>query len=332
MMKFKNLLFTILLVFLFVEVVIVFPNHLAKNNNEPPPAPKVVVDPNAPPKKEEPIPLKADQKVSGMHLVESQSGKRDWELFAQSASGSQGSGSWNLKQVRALFYNSEKVEFTVTGDEGSIDSKTKNLSIRGHVVTQSANGYSFETPSIEYQSTIRQISCPEEVVMKGPHDKDGDGLHLKGSDMIVEVDKSLMHIRGHVTAEKEIKDKKKVEIQADSAEFSGKNRQARFIKNVTVNYEKMKIEGPEANFMYKPGQNILDTIQFKGGVKVADANKFASADNLNVDLLENKLTFRGKPKIIQDDDELTGDEIIFLDGGKRVKVNKVRARVESEKP
>lgn len=332
-MRLKNLFLTGLLIFLFVEVLVVFPNRLAKNAEPPPPPPaEKVYDKDGKEVEPPPPPMKADQKVSGMHLVESQSGKRDWELFSQSAEGSQGSGTWKLNQVRALFYNKEKVEFTVTGDEGSVDSKTRDLNIRGHVVTKSANGYSFETPSIFYRSGSRLIQSPDEVVMKGPQDKDGEGFYLKGSDMVVDVDKSLMQIRGQISAQKEIKDHKKVEIAAAGAEFSGKNREARFFPNVVVNYDKMKIEGPEAKFVYQDKTNLLSSIQFKGGVKVADVNKFASSDTLNLDLLENKFTFHGKPKVIQDDDELSGDEIIFLDGGKRVKVEKVRARVESQKP
>lgn len=332
-MRLKNLLLTGLLIFLFVEVLVVFPNHLSKTS-EPPPAPvaEKMYDKDGKEIEPPPPPLKADQKVSGMHLVESQSGKRDWELFSESAEGSQGSGAWKLNKVRALFYNKEKIEFTVTGDQGTVDSKTRDLNISGHVVTKSANGYSFETPSIIYRSGTRLIQSPDEVVMKGPQDKDGAGFFLKGSDMVVDVDKSVMQIRGHISAEKEIKDHKKVEISAAGAEFSGKNREARFFPNVVVNYDKMKIEGPEAKFMYQEKTNLLSSIQFKGGVKVADFNKFASAETLNLDLLENKFTFKGKPKVIQDDDELTGDEIIFLDGGKRVKVDKVRARVESQKP
>lgn len=331
--RLRNVILTTLMVFLFVEVLIIFPNRLEKN-----PEPEaerrttlskdVLQDSDTPSNEDAGGGVKAEQRMKGVHLVESQKGKRDWELFSESATGSQGKGTWNLKQVRVLFYNMEKIEYTVTGDEGAIDSKTKDLRIRGHVVTKSANGYIFETPSIFYSAYDRRIESPEQVVMRGPRDGNGEGLRLRGSDMLVHVDQSRMLIRGKVTAEKELKDQKKLLVEADSAEFSGKNREARFIGKVSLTYNKMKIEGPEAVFGYSKNADILSTVQVLGGVKVSDVDKFASSDRLDVDVLQNILTFRGKPKIIQNDDELTGDEITFLDGGKRVKVNRVKARVE----
>lgn len=325
-MKLKNLVFTALLVFLFVEVLIIFPGKLEKMREADVPPPEVTEE-NPPPENNSVL---AEQKMKGVHLVESQSGKRDWELFSERAEGSQGSGSWNLKKVRVLFYNKEQVEFTVVGDEGSLDAKTKDLSIRGNVVTQSANGYSFRTSSIFYYSQKRRIESPQEVVMRGPADKDGEGLLVRGKRMTVNVDESKMEILDQVRAQKDVNGGKKLEIMANGAEFSGKNRQARFLGNVTMNYEKMKVQGPEAKFVYQKDQDLISSIEVMGGVKVSDVNKFASSETLHLDVLANQFTFRGKPKVVQNDDELTGDEIIFLEGGKRVKVEKVRARVEGE--
>ncbi len=329
--RLKNIIYTLLLVGLFVEVLIIFPDRLEIPSE--PEAPRITRSgeelSSSDGFQEQPESnVQSEQKMQGVHLVESQQGRRDWELFSASAEGNQGKGSWNLKKVRVLFYNQEKVDYIVTGDEGSIDSRNKDLYIRGNVITKSANGYTFETASIYYNSAERVINSPELVTMKGPGDERGSGLILKGTHMQVTVDDNRMIIHKNIVAEKQIKNNKKFQVVADSAEFSGKNREARFLGKVSINYDKMKIEGPEASFLYNKGANLISSIQVKGGVKVSDADKFASSENLDLDVLNNKFTFRGKPKVIQNDDELTGDEIIFLDGGKRVKVEKVRARVE----
>lgn len=354
MAKFKNIFYVVLLLFLFVEVLIIFPDRLEKSAakereqaraqrlargepEEDPADPSAAGQDATDSKEKKPDEKKstsgvAEQRMKGMQVVESQGAKRDWELFSVAAeSGQNGQGKnagWNLHQVRALFYNNEKVDFTVTGDEGSVDPNTKDLKIRGHVVTKSANGYTFETPSILYNAGTRIIESPEQVVMRGPSDENGEGMFLKGAAMIVYVDSSRMLINSTVTAEKNMKEKKKLSIRSDKAEFSGKNREARFMGNVAMNYDKMKIEGPEARFVYQANKDVLSTILVQGGVKVSDVDKFAVSENLNLDVLANKFTFRGKPKIIQNNDELVGDEITFLDGGKRVKVDKVRARMD----
>lgn len=333
MKNIKNLIFIGLLIFLFVEILIVFP---AKLEHEDDKAVRARVEEQERKKlenqgKEEDTSTLAEQRMGGVHLVESQSGLRDWELFAKSAEGSQAAGTWKLHDVRVLFYNKEKVEFTVTGDQGSIDAKSKDLSIIGNVTTTSVNGYSFQTPSVFYSSVKRQIESPEQVTMKGPKDTTGDGMILKGRRMLVLVDDSKMFIKEQVTGRKPMKEGKAFDIVADGAEFSGKSREAKFLGKVRMSYDGMRLEGPEASFLYGGGQEILKSVAVKGGVKVSDADKFATSESVDLDLLANKYVFKGSPKIIQNNDELSGEEIVFLDGGKKVKIERVRAKMENKK-
>lgn len=338
MTKFKNLIFAALLVLLFVEVLIVFPSRL-EHEDEAEVRARVEAQEKLAKEKEErlkrgekvdePSNL-AEQKMQGVHLVESQQGNRDWELFSERAEGSQGGAAWKLVNVRVLFYNKEKVEFTVTGDTGTIDQKTKDLSVVGNVTTRSENGYSFQTPSIYYSAKTRMIESPEQVLMQGPKDSAGAGMFLRGNRMKVFVDQSKMLILDKVTAQKPEKEGKKIEVTADGAEFSGKNREAKFLGSVRMTYDNMRLEGPEASFLYAKGEDVLKSIAVNGGVRVSDATKYATSESVNLDLLANRYTFKGRPKVIQNNDELTGEEIIFLDGGKKVKVERVRAKVENK--
>src|ERR1035438_7228560 len=94
----------IFLILLFIEIWIGFPVSLEKNAESSPLSGDIT------PKSA------ADKHMEGVHYSESRSGNRDWELFSETAEGSEGSGEWDLKNVRVLFYSSDKVEFTVTGD------------------------------------------------------------------------------------------------------------------------------------------------------------------------------------------------------------------------
>lgn len=336
--KLKNIIFITLLGLLFVEILIVFPSRLEHEDEA---AVRARVEAQAKVNKEREERIKrgekveephsvADQKMGGVHLVESQQGSRDWELFSQAAEGSQGAGNWKLHRVRVLFYNKEKVEFTVTGDTGTIDSTTRNISVVGNVITRSENGYLFRTPSIYYNTKTRIIESPEEVEMRGPPEGAMAGMELKGRKMKVFVDQSRMVIQENVSAEKPHKEGKKFQIVSDGAEFSGKNNEAKFLGAVRMNYDNMRLEGPEASFLYNKGANILSAVEVRGGVKVSDVDKFATSEKVNLDLLADRYVFQGRPKVIQNNDELTGEEIIFLDGGKKVKVERVRARVENK--
>jgi LPS export ABC transporter protein LptC len=327
MKNLKNILFVVLLVFLFVEVLIIFPSKLEHKEDEPPASYYKNAKNGKPPKDE---PSQAEQRMQGVHLVETQQGSRDWELFSAAAEGKQGKGAWELKDVKVLFYNKEKISFTVTGDLGSIDGKTKDLRIKGNVVTKSENGYVFKTSSIYYNSGKRQILSPEKVSMLGPKDEMGEGFALEGRNMLVLVDDSQMTMNQDVRGSKKFKGGKDFLISADRAEFSGKSRQAKFVGSVEMKYANLVLRGPAAVFQYKGNTDLISYIQMQGGVKVSDADKVATSDTVDLDLFKNIFTFRGKPKVVQGEDELSGEEIIFLDGGKKVKVDKVRARMEKK--
>ncbi|MGZ3743095.1 MAG: LPS export ABC transporter periplasmic protein LptC [Pseudobdellovibrionaceae bacterium] len=318
MKNLKNILFIVLLVFLFVEVLIIFPGKLEHKEEETPAA--------LPPTSD----TQPEQKVKGLHLVETHLGHRDWELFSAAAEGYKGKAAWELENVKVLFYNKEKVSFTVTGDKGSSDGKSKDLKIKGNVVVRSENGYTFKTSLIFYNSKARQIISPEKLTMQGPKDEMGDGFVLEGSNMLVLVDESRMTINRNVRGSKKFKDGKDFFIRSDKAEFSGQSHQAKFTGDVEMKFANLNLKGPSAVFQYKGNTALINYIQMQGGVRVNDLDKVATADTVNLDLFKNIFTFRGNPKVIQNSDELSGDEIIFLDGGKKVKVENVRAKMEKK--
>lgn len=171
MRNLKTSIFIVLLIFLFIEVWVGFPIQLEKKTEEPRPA---LAGYNQ---------SGAEKKMEGVHLVESKSGTRDWELFAESAEGYEGQGAWELKNVKVLYYSGDKVEFTVTGQTGKIDTKTKDMQIAGDVLTISNNGYRFQSPVLSYFSNQRILKSPEKVRMTSPPDESGKAMKVDGERM-----------------------------------------------------------------------------------------------------------------------------------------------------
>lgn len=268
----------------------------------------------------------AEQVMQGVHLVESSSGNRDWELFAKAAEGYQGKGVWELKNVKLLFYNQNKVDFTVTGDEGQIDTKTKDMQVRGKVLMSSVNGYEFRSEKVEYLATQRKIISPSNISMIGPDDESTKGIEVQANKMITMVADSKMQIFGDVIAKKELSQGKIMQITSDEAEFSGRNRQANFIGKVTMEVDSMRVEGPEAEFKYNDG-SLLQSVIIKGGVRASDQDKMSTSDTVTFDPLKNHYLLKGNPKVLQEDDEIIGDQILLIDGGRKVKVENIKAKV-----
>lgn len=319
MARFKNIIFVLILVFLFVEVLIIFPQYLEKIESDPV-AQSIPADKNT-----------AEQKMTDAHLVESRDGSRDWELVARAAEAYQNNKVWEIREVKVNFYNQDKLDYTVTGKTGTVDTSTKDMKISGDVLLMSANGYVFESAEVLYKSQSRSLVSPNPIRMRAPKDDQGDEMILRGNEMLVMVDESRMIVKNDIRASKKISASKNFELTSDTAELSGRSKEVQFLGHVIINYGQTKIEAPVAAFAYAENKNTLKSVQFSGGVRVSDEDKYALSDQMTLDVQMNRFTFTGQPRLYQNNDELNGEQIVFLDGGKKVKVEKIKARVENKK-
>jgi lipopolysaccharide export system protein LptA len=169
------------------------------------------------------------------------------------------------------------------------------------------------------------------VEMIGPKDANNNALKLTGVGMQASLANSTMEVLRDVKAQKELEGDRKVVIRSHRSFFSGKDRTAKFLGDVILDMDNMRITGPEAQFLYDSKKDIVKNVIFTGGAKVSDADKWATAQNLNVDFEANRFVFRGNPRVVQNNDELRGEEIVFLDGGKRVQVSRARAKVDEKR-
>lgn len=316
MKRLTSWVFLGLLVVLFFEILVGFPLSL-ESNEETQQVKQDIANMGG-----------AEHKMGGVHFVESREGNRDWELFAEKAEGNKDKGAWELNNVKVLFYDQDQVQFTVTGERGSIDNTSKNMNIEGNVQTLSSNGYRFQTTKAVYSSKDRLLVSPEKVKMYSPPDRKGKSMSLVGDHMETIIDESRMVIHENVRATKPLDTGKDIKIQSKGAEFSSKSNMARFYEQVSIELESMKLEGPEAGFFYDGDSNFLQSVSLKGGVRMSDFDKFATSENLKFEPAENKLILSGKPRVVQNNDEILGDKIIFIDGGKKIKVENIKARME----
>jgi LPS export ABC transporter protein LptC len=266
-----------------------------------------------------------------MHMIETQEGRKEWELWSDKATSLKAKELLQLETVKAIFFSDSGVTFTVTGRQGLVQVKSKNLRVEGDVVTRSSNGYTFRSEVMEYDSAGRTLSAPSHVEMFGPRDHEGHSLHLTGVGMKASLPQSSMEILSDVKAEKGLDKGRKALITSHRSIFSGKDKTAKFMDDVVLDLDSMRITGPEARFDYDSKSDTVKSVYVSGGARVSDADKWATAQNVNIDFKSEKFIFRGSPRVVQNNDELRGDEIVFLDGGKQVLVQKARAKVDERR-
>lgn len=263
-----------------------------------------------------------EQNMKGVHLLENDQKKKGWELFAEEASGSK-EEQWLLKRVKVRFYTDEVSSFTVIGDVGEVDGKSKDMIIRGNVITESSNGYFFETSELRYRATEKKLFSSDFVNMRGPNDKDGLGLALTGQGLEIFVAESKIKILNQVEARKTVS-QKKFNVKSDSSVFSNRDREALFSGHVHLQYDSMNLKSGFAEFKYSKVKEALEIVRAFDRVEMVDQNKSGTCAELIVNLLSDTMTMNGKPRVQMDKDQIQGEQIIFSDKGKKVKISNMK--------
>jgi len=90
----------------------------------------------------------------------------------------------------------------------------------------------------------------------------------------------------------------------------------------------MRVSGGVADFDYDPEKKVIRTIDVSGGARVSDNEKSATAKQLKINLDVDRYILSGRPRVMQGADELQGERIVIEDRGRRVRVEKARAKVD----
>ncbi len=306
-----------LLILVFFEILILFPKQTDQAQKQ------VQAEKSAPESQQSEV----QQKIQGLHLVESRQGTRDWELFARHAQSYQERNEWDLEQVRILFYNNEVQDMVVRGDHGRIHAEKRDMRIEGNVEIETANGYIFQAPYVEYNSKLRLIQCAGLVQVKGPIEQRKRSLFMKATGMRIPVTERKMYLESQVSGYRVFpSEEKTLTFKSESAELSAITKTAVLRKNVIMNYNPMVMKSQVATFSYSEATKEFQYLELDGKVELKDQGRRAVSENLKVNFEKREFTFSGYPRLYQGDDELVGEQIIFMDNGKRVKVENVRAR------
>ena len=313
-MFFRGLL-ALFLVGLVVEVLLIAPEDLA-NFSEKELATQGSDD------------AEADQIMSDVHLVETADGKREWELWADRALGFKGRGTWNVEKVRVVFFSEKGIEFRVTGNRGTVSVDSKDMLIEGNVITKTSNDYIFLTDSMVYSSSLRELKTAHPVKIDGPRDKKGHRMKLKGTGMLAEMKSGDIYIHRNVRGVRALSADRALYIRSNEAHLTGLSNVAIFKGQVVMELDTQTITGPKATLRSENNQSELRSIEFVGGVRVSDESKWGTSDRLNIFVPQKKLVLEGSPRVVQNNDEIRGEVIVFLNGGKQVQVLSGQAQLQ----
>ncbi len=145
----------------------------------------------APPPPPKPAPVaEAPSHMEVLSLTEIQDGDKRWVLEGQKANFLKDRDEVSISGVKMEFFGSPGQHFLVKGEEGLLNTKTRVLTLKGHVEMRSGD-LSMKTDAIIYHPTERVLEAQDEVTLEGPT------VRVQGKGLRVELAQKRMTLAQH---------------------------------------------------------------------------------------------------------------------------------------
>jgi len=134
----------------------------------------------------------ADLRIKDVDLEEVTNGVR-WLLRAEQALMYDQEGRTNLRNLTVRVFQKDR-SWTILGDEGDLDQKTKNVEIRKNVVITSSDGLRMDTSVIHWDADAQRLWTDEPVTLSR------DGSVIQGTAFDMTTDDENATVAGRVRA------------------------------------------------------------------------------------------------------------------------------------
>ncbi|MGH7233111.1 MAG: LPS export ABC transporter periplasmic protein LptC [Nitrospiraceae bacterium] len=128
---------------------------------------------------------RADAGIDHFTFLQSRGGTIQWQVQAQQARIVEAEHQANLQQVEVTLYGAKGWEMKLKGDEGTINTATKNFTLvrrDGPIAVQLQNGYTIYTNHLSWHDDRREVSTSDPVTIVG------DGVEIKGRGLVGKLD------------------------------------------------------------------------------------------------------------------------------------------------
>jgi len=139
-----------------------------------------------------PAPSSADLRIKDVDLEEVTNGVR-WRLRAEQALMYDQEGRTNLRNLTVRVFQKDR-SWTILGDEGDLDQKTKNVEVRKNVVITSSDGLRMDTSVIHWDADAQRLWTDEPVTLSR------DGSVIQGTAFDMTTDDENATVSGRVRA------------------------------------------------------------------------------------------------------------------------------------
>jgi lipopolysaccharide export system protein LptC len=127
---------------------------------------------------------RADARIERFTFMQTKDGAVQWEVRAQKARLFEGENRAVLDRVHITLYGDRGREFSLEGDEGTLDTVKKNFVLSNRtdpIAVHTESGYTIYTNHLAWNEERGEITTAEPVTITG------HGLHVNGRGLIGKV-------------------------------------------------------------------------------------------------------------------------------------------------
>ena len=269
------------------------------------------------------------QSMENILLIESEEGKKVWDLRAVSAQALRETNAWAMVDVKAVFYASDGVEYEVASGLTEYDSSSKRMKFSNKVRVSSSNNYFFETDEILYDPDRENLVGNKPVRISAFPSSSKKYSEFRSQEVVVDLKTNIAQFLGRVTSS-DLKDgNRELGLDTNNLILNENANKASFPSPVNFHYEGMLLSGKTGEMLYDPKTKKLQKLELGEEVKVESENKKALAGKLLLEFAKEQIILEEEPRLIQKEDELIGKRIIFQQAGKTLKIEGAKAFLNS---
>ena len=266
--------------------------------------------------------------LKGVHLVKSQD-KSLWEIWAEQGTRYSKKNELHLDKVKGAFFVQPEETLEVIGEKSLVNLDTKDLSMSGNVIARSTHGNIFKTDQIVYSSLHHTLESPtaiEAQLILG--DKT---IHtIRSSRMSINLKTSRAELQGRVSVKGSTNHNKPFTIKSNKAIWNGSSHSSEFLGSVRIRTDQITISGLKLQLNYSKETGMISNLSMTGTIKARHEDKIVTSKQMHADLKRREFVFTGEPKVIQDQNELRGEKIVFDRKQHSIQVHKAQIKIKKK--
>lgn len=109
----------------------------------------------------------ADLRIDQAHMVQNNQGRKEWEMWAETALVYRKKDETHLQDLRMRLYSRDGKPTDISARRGVMGNQRRNVTVSGDVVIRTSDGVTLRTDSLRYDPQEHRVDSEDLIVLNG---------------------------------------------------------------------------------------------------------------------------------------------------------------------